>query len=310
MTGLRLRRRTVVFRWLVALVLFIGLGSACQLWRNSGTDPLGPVPAGALRLAIHNVHYILLEKPSGAWSLGDWERRKGALDAAFKALDADVVAFQEMESFAGGDESGVNLALDWLLARNPGYAAAAVGDPAVFPSTQPILYRRSRLEVGEQGWFFFSDTPEVIYSRTFDGSYPAFASWARFRERDGAAAFRIVNVHTDFGSRGNRRRSIELVASRIAPLIRSGERVFVVGDLNARLGSSLVGTLEEAGLSFVPVSGSTYHFNRGINLFGAIDHLAYGPGVVPLGDPVVLRARFEGEWPSDHYPLAGDFRLD
>ena len=57
----------------------------------------------ALRIASYNVHYIRLDKETGAWSVGDWERRKGPLDSAFKALRADVVAFQEMESFQRGD---------------------------------------------------------------------------------------------------------------------------------------------------------------------------------------------------------------
>ena len=282
---------------------------SCQVARNSGTVPPGPAPGGALRLATHNVHYILVNEPSGRWSIGDWERRRNALDLAFKALGADVAAFQEMESFAGGDESTVNLALEWLLGRNPEYAAA-VGDPSVFPSTQPILYRHDRLAALDQGWFFFSETPEVLYSRTFDGSYPAFASWARFRERgESGATFRVVNVHTDFRSGENRRRSIELVADRVAPWIEAGEAVFVLGDLNARLGSSLHERLEAIGLRFVPVAGATYHFDRGINLFGAIDHIAYGPGLAPIGEPVVLRRRFDGEWPSDHYPLIADFLL-
>ena len=225
-------------------------------------------------------------------------------------MGADAIAFQEMESFARGDEGGTNLALDWLLGNNPGYAAAAAGDPKTFPSTQPILYRRARLEPLDQGWFFFSETPEVIYSRTFDGSYPAFASWARFRDLPSGSTFTVFNVHTDFRSRTNRARSIELVADRIRAPIDSGETVFVTGDLNARLGSANVESLEAAGLSFVPVEGSTYHFDRGLNLFGAIDHVAYGPGAAPLGEPIVLRRRFDGEWPSDHYPLVADFRLD
>ena len=300
----------VTLRTVVALTLLAMLTGACQVWRNSGTEPLGRAPDGALRLATHNVHYILLEKASGAWSVGDWEKRKGALDAAFEAMDADAIAFQEMESFARGDEGDTNLALDWLLENNPGYAAAAVDDPEAFPSTQPILYRRARLEMLDQGWFFFSETPEVVYSRTFDGSYPAFASWARFRDREDGATFRIYNVHTDFRSRTNRARSIELVVDRIRTPMASGETVFVAGDLNARLGSANVRALEAAGLSFVPVEGSTYHFGRGLNLFGAIDHVAHGPGALPVGEPVVVRRRFDGEWPSDHYPVVADFRLD
>lgn len=293
---------------LLALVAAIVVG--CEARRDSGGAALGPRPGLALRLATHNVHYIRLGEASGRWSEGDWARRRGALDAAFKAVDADVMAFQEMESFGGGSEGGVNLALDWLLARNPGHAAAAVGEPSAFPSTQPILYRRDRLERLDQGWFFFSETPDAIYSRTFDGSYPAFASWAAFRDRASGAAFRVINVHFDYRSPTNRLRSAELVASRIAPWIAAGETVLLAGDLNAGAGAPTLRILERAGLAFAPVADSTFHFDRGLNLFGAIDHLASSAGAEPLGAPAVLRARFEGVWPSDHYPVAGDFRLE
>jgi len=292
-----------------ATTLALGVLVGCQTIRNSGTTPLSDPPADALRVATYNVHYIILGRETGAWSVGDWERRKTPLDLAFKAMNADVIGFQEMESFGGGSGGRINLALDWLLENNPGYAAAAVGDPSVFPSTQPIFYRADRLDLLDQGWFFFSDTPDVIYSRTFNGSYPAFASWAQFRDTATGAVFRVINIHTDFGSRSNRLQSVELVAERIAPWMAANETLFAVGDLNARRGDRVFEVLADAGLDFAPVVGSTFHFNRGINLFGAIDHIARSGNAALIGDPVVLRQKFNGQWPTDHYPVIADYRL-
>ena len=296
-------------RIILALVLLIAAGiSACGVvvWRNSGDGALAAKPGGALRVATYNVHYIVTFKETGTWSMADWERRKGPLDEAFRHLDADVVALQESESFAGGDSNQTNLALEWLLERNPGYAAAAVGDVREFPSTQPVLYRPDRREALDQGWFFFSETPDVIYSPTFNGSWSAFASWASFADRATGGEFRLVNIHTDYSSRGNRRRSFELVADRIAPWIDAGEDVLVVGDMNVRLGSDALGIVEGAGIGFAPVKGATYHFNRGLNLFGAIDHIGWSGGFSMAGEPVVVRRKFSGEWPTDHYPVVVD----
>ncbi|MCK0096621.1 endonuclease/exonuclease/phosphatase family protein [Yoonia sp. F2084L] len=290
---------------LLTLLTLVG----CQTIRNSGNMPLLAPTAQTLRIATYNVHYIILERDTGAWSVGDWERRKTPLDQAFKAVQADVIGFQEMESFGRGSGGRINLTLDWLLENNPDYAAAAVGDPAVFPSTQPILYRSDRLTVLDQGWFFFSDTPDVIYSRTFNGSFPAFTSWAQFRDDNSGEVFRVVNLHTDFGSRSNRIQSIELVAERTAPWIADNETLFVIGDFNGRIGDTVVDILAEAGLDFAPVQGSTFHFNRGINLFGAIDHIASSGNTQLVGPPIVLRQKFAGEWPTDHYPVIADYRL-
>jgi endonuclease/exonuclease/phosphatase family metal-dependent hydrolase len=161
----------------------------------------------------------------------------------------------------------------------------------------------------DQGWFFFSDTPDVAYSRTFNGSFPAFASWAVFHDRTTEQGFRVVNIHTDYASRSNRVQSAQLVASRITPWIDADETLFVVGDLNARLGEKTADIIADAGIDFAPVQGATYHLNRGINLFGAIDHIGAIGAAKIAGDPVVIRRKYAGEWPTDHYPVIADYML-
>ena len=260
----------------------------------------------SLRVGTYNVHYINMRRQTGAWSVGDWERRKTPLDLAFRSLDADLVAFQEMESFERGEGADVNLTLDWLLAQNPDFGAAAVGDPKTFPSTQPVLYLKSRLKLLEQDWFFFSNTPNVIYSRTFNGSYPAFASLAKFQDLKTGTSFHVVNVHFEYKSRSNRLKSAALVAERIQPLIAAGKNVILLGDTNARRGAATQNILSAAGVDFLPVAGSTYHFNKGLNFFGAIDHIGLSSVFQASSSPQVLRQKFEGEWPTDHYPVIAD----
>ncbi|SLN45442.1 endonuclease/exonuclease/phosphatase family protein [Pseudooctadecabacter jejudonensis] len=294
-----LRRVGGLFAVLIAL---LGLMVGC----NSLPQPVQPPPDETVRVATYNVHYIWLNRARGDWSVGDWERRKGPLQAAFRAMDADVVGFQEMESFGRG-VAPQNLTLEYLIEQNPDYGAAAIGDPAVFPYTQPIFYRRAALTLRDQGWFFFSDTPDVIYSRTFNGSWPAFASWAEFEDR-ASHVFRVYNIHTEYRSASNRRLSTALVADRITePASRMP--VFVIGDFNAIRGSATLRNLEDVGVTFWPAQGSTFHFNRGLNLFPAIDHIGGTGGIEPVGETFSLRGKFEGEWPTDHYPVVGDFRL-
>lgn len=305
-----MRRVISVFtKGLMGLIATLTLVACAMHLSNSERVSVPPRADGALRVATFNAHYINLGQETGAWSVGDWNRRKGALDAAFKALGADIVAFQELESFQSGDDGSVNLGRDFLLEQNPGYRAAASGDWRDFPSTQPIFYRTDRLLVLDQGWFFFSDTPEVIYSRTFNGSFPAFCSWVRFHDLQGDQEFTVYNVHFEFKSGSNRRRSASLVANRMRPRINGKEPVFLVGDLNARAGGAAYEILSREGVDFVPIRGSTYHFDRGVNVFGAIDHLGATPDIRPAGDAIVLRQRFGGEWPSDHYPVVADFVL-
>lgn len=90
------------------------LVATAQHLRLLRSPDLRPAPDSALRVATWNVHYILLNREEGRWGLSGWEARKGPLDAAFKALEVDIVAFQEMECFSGGNDDGVNLARAWL----------------------------------------------------------------------------------------------------------------------------------------------------------------------------------------------------
>ncbi|MEM6987571.1 MAG: endonuclease/exonuclease/phosphatase family protein [Pseudomonadota bacterium] len=292
----------------------VAIAALCLALTGCQFAPSGAPPAitddNTLRVGTWNIHYIWLNRETGRWSRGDWHERKAAVDAVFKATDADVIAFQEMESFAGSDDDSVNLARTWLLEQNTDYAAAAIGDWRAFPSTQPMLYRHDRLRLLDQGWFFFSNTPDRIYSRTFDGSYPAFASWAQFEHRSTGHSFRMVNVHFDFSSAGNRRASTQLTVERTRDWVKHGETVFLVGDLNARAGSDLHDSLGAAGFNFISIDGSTYHFNLGVNLFGAIDHIATTAKAFLSNGPWVLRGKWEGDWPSDHYPVVADFALN
>lgn len=299
----------LAFKALAGIVALLALLACSQIYRNSGTDPLPTEDESALRVATYNVHYISVQRETGPWSLADWHRRKAPLDEAFKYIAADLVAFQEMESHSGPEETQENLTLDYLLANNPDFAAAASGDPAVFPNTQPFLYRKDRLHMFDQGWFFFSEAPDTLYSRTFNGSYPAYATWAAFADRETGAEFRAVNIHTDFSSRSNRLQSVELVAKRIRPWIEAGETILVMGDLNARLGDRALQILEAESVTFAPVEGATYHFNRGLNLFSAIDHIGWAGGVRTASHPTVIRRKFSEEWPTDHYPFLIDLEI-
>ena len=67
----------------------------------------------------------------------------------------------------------------------------------------------------EQGFFFFSPTPDIIYSRPWKKRFPAFCTWVRFRDAKGGR-FYLYNVHFDHSSLTNRVNSARLVAQRLS----------------------------------------------------------------------------------------------
>ncbi|MEM6384290.1 MAG: endonuclease [Pseudomonadota bacterium] len=299
-----------ILQFVFAIIAGLAAVVAFQHLRLSTASPPPDKPEGAIRIASYNVHYIVLFQGEGRWGLSGWEERKGPMDTVFKALDADIIAFQEMESFWRGSDGSINLARDWLLENNPGYAAAAMGDWRAFPGTQPIFYRPERFGVRDQGWWFFSEEPDRIYSRGFDGASPSFASWVQFEDRDSGALFRVVSVHFDAFSRTNRNGAAALTASRVAPWIEAGETVILAGDLNALSGSRIHATLERVGLTFPRVPHASFHLNRGLHLFGAIDHFGLSGTAQAVARPFVLQMRPDGVWPTDHHPVGIDLNID
>lgn len=260
-------------------------------------------PSCAIRVASFNIHYIV---PSDEDE--DWGKRKQAVTRVLKEIDADIIAFQEMETFEGGHYSYRNLQLDWINATTSDYKDAAVGDPKIFPSTQPILYKPSKFTVVDQGFFFFSETPDEIYSRQWDGRYPYFCSWVRFRGRYIGKEFYLFNVHNDYKSRSNRLKTSALIADRITKIVPENVPVVVLGDFNASKSSEEIQLLKAIGLSVVKPGGGTFRL-WGIHLPMAIDHVLVSKQFEPLSKINVWRDRYDGVYPSDHDPISVKLEL-
>lgn len=256
-----------------------------------------------IRISSFNIHYVSAGQKKLAW-----ENRKEAVTEAIRELNADIIAFQEMETFAGGSYNTENKQLDWVLKHFPQYTAGAYGNAAEYPNTQPILYRRDRFEQKSQGFFFFSDTPDVIYSRTFNGSWPAFCSWTQLTDKQTGDDFYVYNVHFEYKSMSNRGKSATLVKSRIAPVVANSP-VILLGDINAASFSPTARKLKSTPLNLAKPAGATFHFNRGINLLPAIDHIFFSDHFVQAGKMERLRKKYSKVWPTDHYPVSLNLRL-
>ena len=62
-----------------------------------------------IRITTFNIHYTSPRQKKLAWG-----NRREAVKEAIADLDADIIAFQEMETFAGGSYNQKNEQLDWV----------------------------------------------------------------------------------------------------------------------------------------------------------------------------------------------------
>ena len=253
---------------------------------------------GNIRITTFNIHYTSPRQKKLAWG-----NRREAVKLAIDDLNADIIAFQEMETFAGGSFNRENEQLDWVLEHFPEYSAGAYGDAAIYPNTQPVIYKKERFSQKSQGFFFFSDTPDVIYSRTFNGSWPAFCSWTELVDKKTGQEFFIYNVHFEYKSMSNRSKSAQLVGQRIKPVLEDGGAVVLLGDINAPGFAPTAKKLKKIPLKLAKPAGATFHFNRGLNLIPAIDHVFYSDHFTQQGKITLLREKYDDVWPTDHYPV-------
>lgn len=254
--------------------------------------------AETVRVASFNIHYTTPNQDDIVW-----DERRDAVRQVIGEMQADIIAFQEMETFVGGHFNTENIQLDWVLEHYPEYSAGAYGDAAEFPITQPIIFRTDRFVLRDQGWFFYSETPDEIYSRTFNDSYPAYTTWVDLEHRNSGERLVVVNNHFDYGSGRNRRLSARLVAERIEPWLDASVPTVVLGDFNAPSFWSPMGFLKKQGLELLRPAGSTFHFNRGWNLVPAIDHILINPALKPVDRLQRFDDSYQGIYPSDHYPV-------
>ena len=269
-----------------------------------------------LVVATYNVHFNAPRQRKRSW-----DNRKDAVVILIESLRADLILFQEMETFVEMNYRDDNLQLDWIMSHLPAYSVAAidpatltdpdqsVDDPArpdrseTFPSSQPILYRHDRFSLLDEGFITFSETPDVAYAPPWYGNgYPSFLTWAKFLDRSTNKSLVVANLHFDAFNRRNRLRAAELASDRLPSIMAGVDGKIVGGDFNAHDPSPTLDRIRSIGLSESGTRGSTYHFYRGIHLTPGIDHI-----LVDRGFETIATRKYQdrpgGVLPSDHYPI-------
>ena len=233
-----------------------------------------------------------------------WVHRRPRVRALIEAESPDLIGTQE----------GLRFQLDELGTDLPAYGelGRARADGEERGEYSAILYRTDRLEALKGGTFWFSDSPEVPGSTSWGNRLPRICTWARFRDLRTGDAFYLYNAHLDHESPESRRRSAELLAERIQERDPK-DPVLVTGDLNAGPASPPVGTLGKVVRDTWTVvhgpeeGGGTFHGFRGGREGERIDYVFAGPAWQVMG-VFIIRARYAGGWPSDHYPVTARVR--
>lgn len=186
-----------------------------------------------------------------------------------------------------------------------------------------ILYRKDLLLLKNWGQFWLSEEPERAGSTGWDGSLPRICTWVHFAIAGSTEPleFRFYNTHLDHKGAEAREKGAALVWERMR---RNAEErplpAILTGDFNALPGSGVIRFLRgertingikaelKDAYGLLPDPGKTFHGFKGGSDGEPIDYLFGGFGMEPVSVRVD-RDKVAGGYPSDHYPVAAEFRF-
>ena len=172
--------------------------------------------------------------------------------------------------------------------------------------------------------FWFSDTPEIISSKSWGNDIVRICTWAKFSDKVTGKAFYLYNLHLDHRSQISREKSAELVAKKIAGQVE-GQPFIITGDFNAGEKNKAITFLTdpkppEALSHILPLRDSfrvihpeakevgTFNGFEGTTSGDKIDYIFISSEITVL-DAAVLFDNKAGQYPSDHFPVQAKLEL-
>jgi endonuclease/exonuclease/phosphatase family metal-dependent hydrolase len=300
-----------------------GLG----FWNVVGIGVVGIALAAGERLAVaeplrvmsFNVRYGTAADGENAWP-----KRKDLVIETIRSAAPHVIGTQE----------GLRFQLDELRAALPQYQEVGVGrdDGKEAGEYAAILYDARRIEVLDEGTFWFCDTPEVAGTPTWGAKLPRVCTWLRGRDKEAGGEgssgegkggtgkgreFYVFNNHWDHQSQESREKSAAMLLERIAGREAASLPVIVTGDFNANEENASFRRLvdEDSQLrdSFRAVHpeatdvGTFHNFTGECNI-GKIDAVLVSPEW-QVEAAEINRTHDGKRYPSDHFPVTAMLEL-
>ncbi|MDY0374342.1 MAG: endonuclease/exonuclease/phosphatase family protein [Desulfobacterium sp.] len=226
-----------------------------------------------------------------------WENRKKGLPLLFDRYRPDFIGFQEVNNFQA----------DFLCGLLDGYGFIGRRNPSPDFWQNNLIFYRQEWVCTKEGHFFLSKTP-LVESRLNGSRWPRQCVLGRF-ERKGLTVI-MGNTHFDFSAKVQEESAILVLKllSEFAPGLQSKLPTVITGDFNSTPGSSAHRIFMANGFedSFQKSHSYTFHGFTGKAMGGHIDWILYRGGGKLLKRKIV-RERFSGLFPSDHFPVVVEF---
>jgi len=213
-----------------------------------------------------------------------------------------------------GTQEGTMQQLLFMRERLPDYAMHEPARSQEDHSCQypTLFYRVEELDLLTGSEFWLSRTPRVHRSKDWDSAFPRMMSYALFADRHEGRRLWAVVTHLDHLGVEARQEQAKMIAEWIST---QSEPVILMGDFNAVPGSTVHDLLVDPATGLQDTwqmlihaenhLSMTHHGFVGVPQRGRLDWILV-TGQFRATAAVVVRDRFEGRYPSDHYPYFVD----
>ena len=264
----------------------------------------GEIAAQDLRVMSYNVRY-----KNSIDSINGWEYRKGNVAGLIKYHKVDIFGTQE----ANWDQLGD---MEKSLPEYKWYGIPRVaGKNGEFTA---IFYLKDRFTLLDSGTFWYSETPYVKESKSWDAFYPRIASWCKLKDKKSGSVFFFFNTHFDHRGAIAKEKSAEILRSQIDSIAKKSP-VIVTGDFNSIDTSTPYKTMVAGGTlkdalhisempHYGPVNTSSGFTVSDKPIRGRIDYIFVNDKVKVLQHATITDQQ-EGRYYSDHLPVISEVKI-
>ncbi len=223
-----------------------------------------------------------------------WNNRKNAYPELLYKYHPDFIQVQESNNFQ----------TDFLWETLKEYSYIGKRDPSPTYWQNNIIFFKKSWTCIQEKHIFLSDTPDKE-SKWADSKWPRQCTLGLFER--GSNRLLMINTHFDFleSVQEKSARLILKILSEFDPNIP----VIITGDFNSHPGSPAhkIFTKNNFKDVFQDSHTSTYHGFTGKDKSDHIDWILFR-GALDITAKKIIRNRFKGFYPSDHYPVFSTFK--
>lgn len=226
-------------------------------------------------------------------------------DLIFKNIEKskpDILCFQEV----------TKMHYDYIKSSLEGYDnVIQYRTNSPFAEACPVFYSKERFELKDKGSFWLSETPEVM-SKDWHSACYRICSYVILKEKKSGKDLVVFNTHLDHVSDEARINGINVVLEKIKQF--GGLPSIITGDFNADEKSE---TYKAVTKNFLDAKYQTEKTMKSATYQGYgkeldrenIDYFMISKSGITVNEYKVITKRYDGVYPSDHFPIELKFTL-